>query len=49
MPAPSLASRASARVFPSSSRSEISTGQLSTAVIAAHLLPMLVLLCRGSR
>src|SRR5690242_7675945 len=39
MPAPSLARRASARVFPSSSRSEISTGQLSTIVIAAHLLP----------
>src|SRR5690348_14793402 len=39
MPAPSLASRASARVFPSSSVSEISTGQLSTVVMAAHLLP----------
>src|SRR5438105_13939383 len=39
MPTPSLASRASARVFPSSSCSEISTGQLSTVVMAAHLLP----------
>src|SRR5690242_3909275 len=38
MPMPSLASRASARVFPSSSCSEISTGQLSTVVMAAHLL-----------
>src|SRR5436190_21978279 len=39
MPTPSLVSRASARVFPSSSRSDISTGQLSTVVMAAHLLP----------
>src|SRR5690348_3494610 len=39
MPAPSLASRASARVCPSSSCSEISTGQVSTIVMAAHLLP----------
>jgi hypothetical protein len=39
IPPPSLASRASARVCPSSSCSEISTGQLSTIVMAAHLLP----------
>src|SRR2546423_6869673 len=39
MPTPSLASRASARVVPSSSCSEISTGQLSTVIMAAHLLP----------
>src|SRR5690242_4608571 len=39
MPTPFLVSRASARVSPSSSCSETSTGQLSTIVMAAHLLP----------
>jgi hypothetical protein len=38
-PTPCLVSRASARVVPSSSWSEISTGQLSTVVMAAYLLP----------
>jgi hypothetical protein len=39
MPAPSLVSRASARITLSSPRSEISTGQLSAVAMINHLLP----------
>ena len=49
MPTPYLASRASARVFPSSSCSEISPASYRLSSWPLTFFRMLMLLCRGSR